>query len=270
MGIYRVIRHHNRAIFALALLSILAGYSALQAMRIHELQALIAMQQTNMALLQAKPNQTKCPVPAESHVNIIPTTAAVDFSKRILHSLSAAAIDPVPEDASENNVATTPENPDAPSTQDIRELFNDVLGEKTSLSYSDADLLRDGPDLLTRQIENTDVDFDTTLTAAYGLNDLTGTAIPEHLSEALLRRAELSDNRDDLHEALILIAEQRYPHTSQLAAELVNSADKDSRMVGVYLLATDRDSDSAVPTLLNHLYTYPDETIGLIEQWVGE
>ena len=85
-----------------------------------------------------------------------------------------------------------------------------------------------------------------------------------------LHRAEISDNQDDIQETLVLIAEQRYQHTAQLATDLINSADKDARMVGVYLLATDRDSDNAVPTLINHLYAYPEETIEFLGQWASE
>lgn len=285
MRIDHLFIRHFRAVFTLALLSGLAGYCALQAQQIDELQQVIAIQQANVEPLLCKRTSTACshlasPCPAKLNPGPALRKETIDFRSLIVNDGADEPSDLASTNGSdsqdENDTAlkrasaTTLEREGELTSAEVRELFNTVLGESVSLLYSDADLVRDGAELLKAQIANETIEIDSSLAAAYALNDLTSTPVPEHLSQALLQRATKSLNEDDLHETLIFIAEQRYPHTRQLATELINSTDESARMVGAYLLVTDQEPDQAVPELLNHLYTYPEETMALLGQWARE
>ena len=124
--------------------------------------------------------------------------------------------------------------------------------------------------LLAAHIENRDLDFDTSLSAAYALNELSGGPIPEELSQTLLYKADMSNDPAQFQEVLFLIAEQGYSQSSQLATDLINSSNEDARMVGIYLLATDQDGATAAPALANQIYTYPEETIQVLGQLLGD
>ena len=124
--------------------------------------------------------------------------------------------------------------------------------------------------MLAEQVQDSSVDFKTSLTYAYALHEVSGSTIPVTLSQTLLEKAEQSNSEDDLLEALIFITEQKYAESIPLANDLINSSNPDARMVGLYLLANDHDSQLAAPTLANHLYTYPDESIQMLRELLTE
>ena len=277
---------------ALAACSVLVGYSYWQANRIDELNHSLSQQLATIELLRGTPQQYECqpnsnitgrlmeplahPQPelpvAESGGSITPSISSKQSSSS-KHSnskqITTTQSTPTPLTESDTPFAQSEDN-DALNPGDVRAYFTELLGEAWVSTYSDAELLEEGPTLLAAHIENRDLDFETSLSAAYALNELSGSPIPEQLSQTLLYKADMSNDPAQFQEVLFLIAEQDYSQSSQLATDLINSSNEDARMVGIYLLATDQDGATAAPALANQIYTYPKETIEVLGQLLGD
>ena len=290
MAIHNVSSGLKLSAVALAACSVLVGYSYWQANRIDELNHSLSLQLATIELLRGTPHQYECqpnsnitgrlmeplahPQPellvAESGsitqgISSKQSTSKRSSSKQITTTQST----PTPLTESDSPIAQSEDN-GALNPDDVRAYFTELLGEAWVSTYSDAELLEEGPTLLAAHIENRDLDFDTSLSAAYALNELSGGPIPEQLSQTLLYKADMSNDPAQFQEVLFLIAEQDYSQSSQLATDLINSSNEDARMVGIYLLATDQDGATAAPALANQIYTYPEETIQVLGQLLGD
>ena len=290
MAIHKMSCVFKLSAVALAACSVLVGYSYWQANRIDELNHSLSLQLATIELLRGTPHQYECqpnsnitgrlmeplahPQPellvAESGsitqgISSKQSTSKRSSSKQITTTQST----PTPLTESDSPIAQSEDN-GALNPDDVRAYFTELLGEAWVSTYSDTELLEEGPTLLAAHIENRDLDFDTSLSAAYALNELSGGPIPEQLSQTLLYKADMSNDPAQFQEVLFLIAEQDYSQSSQLATDLINSSNEDARMVGIYLLATDQDGATAAPALANQIYTYPEETIQVLGQLLGD
>ena len=287
MAIHNVSCVFKLSAVALAACSVLVGYSYWQANRIDELNHSLSQQLATIELLRGTPHQYECqpnsniagrlmeplahPQPellvAESGGSITQSISSKQSSSS--NQSTTAQSTPTPLTESDTRIAQSEDN-GALNPDDVRAYFTELLGEAWVSTYSDAELLEEGPKLLAAHIENRDLDFDTSLSAAYALNELSGGPIPEQLSQTLLYKADMSNDPAQFQEVLFLIAEQGYSQSSQLATDLINSSNEDARMVGIYLLATDQDGATAAPALANQIYTYPEETIEVLGQLLGD
>lgn len=291
MAIHNVSCGLKLSAVALAACSVLVGYSYWQANRIDELNHSLSQQLATIELLRGTPQQYECqpnsnitgglmeplahPQPellvAESGGSITQSVSSKQSTSKHSSSkhITTTQSTPTPLTESDSPIAQSEDN-GALNPDDVRAYFTELLGEAWVSTYSDAELMEEGPTLLAAHIENRDLDFDTSLSAAYALNELSGGPIPEELSQTLLYKADMSNDPAQFQEVLFLIAEQGYSQSSQLATDLINSSNEDARMVGIYLLATDQDGATAAPALANQIYTYPEETIQVLGQLLGD
>lgn len=291
MAIHNVSCGLKLSAVALAACSVLVGYSYWQANRIDELNHSLSQQLATIELLRGTPQQYECqpnsnitgglmeplahPQPellvAESGGSITQSVSSKQSTSKHSSSkhITTTQSTPTPLTESDSPIAQSEDN-GALNPDDVRAYFTELLGESWVSTYSDTELLEEGPTLLAAHIENRDLDFDTSLSAAYALNELSGSPIPEQLSQTLLYKADMSNDPAQFQDVLFLIAEQGYSQSSQLATDLINSSNEDARMVGIYLLATDQDGATAAPALANQIYTYPEETIQVLGQLLGD
>ena len=276
MAIHNVSCGLKLSAVALAACSVLVGYSYWQANRIDELNHSLSQQLATIELLRGTPQQYECQPNSNITGGLMEPLAHPQLELPIAESvvsitpsISSKQSTPTPPTESDTPIAQSEDN-GALNPEDVRAYFTELLGEAWVSTYSDAELFEEGPKLLAAHIENRDLDFDTSLSAAYALNELSGGPIPEQLSQTLLYKADMSHDPAQFQEVLFLIAEQDYSQSSQLATDLINSSNEDARMVGIYLLATDQDGATAAPALANQIYTYPEETIQVLGQLLGD
>ena len=276
MAIHNVSCGLKLSAVALAACSVLVGYSYWQANRIDELNHSLSQQLATIELLRGTPQQYECQPNSNITGGLMEPLAHPQLELPIAESvvsitpsISSKQSTPTPPTESDTPIAQSEDN-GALNPEDVRAYFTELLGEAWVSTYSDAELFEEGPKLLAAHIENRDLDFDTSLSAAYALNELSGGPIPEQLSQTLLYKADMSNDPAQFQEVLFLIAEQDYSQSSQLATDLINSSNEDARMVGIYLLATDQDGATAAPALANQIYTYPEETIQVLGQLLGD
>lgn len=269
-------------LIAWTLLGILAVYSGVQANYIDSLNQSIEQQKQLISSLNSKHKAQHC-LAANQESSLIhgaeAARANLKPAKRteITHSDGENAGLPLNADSKHSetskDIATSDNEFDQPEEidpQNVREFFNELFDEATIYSYSDTALLEEGSALLREHIASEESDFESSLTAAYALGELTNQPISEHLSLALLQKASLSNDKSDLEDALALITEQDYSKSSLLAADLMANTNPDARMVGIYLMATSQDNTESGSALANQLYTYPEETIELLGHLIGE
>lgn len=253
-------------------ISALALHSGFQANKISSLQASISQQQATIAALEDRSPIDECEPTAAGYsqpslLSITPINHELDTTE----SLDQPRAEPTITNSNDNkDEYAEPAEEEDITGEDVRAFLSDFIKDSDLSNYSDAELFTEGAQLLEDTIQDQDQDFDASITAAYALQEITGDAVPEHLAHSIIQKAYLSDNEQDLREVIYFIADQDYTNTTLLAPELINSDDPDARMVGIYLLATNSDTASAAPDLANQIYAYPEDTLQLLNQLLGE
>lgn len=256
------------------LISVVVVYSGVQADKIDALNDALAQQELIIDSLTKEKGSENCVVAdsdkedqwnqaTSNEPQHLPTPAQT--AKSNVRHASELAYTEYPDQSNTDDESSGNVDPQA-----VRAFFKELFHEADIAGYSDEELLNEGSALLEQYIANEESDFESSLSAAYALNELTDEAIPEHLSQSLLHKASQSDNEDQLMDTLLLIGDQQYSESSLLAADLMASTSADARMVGIYLLATDQESGQSSAVLANELYANPEETIEILGNLIGE